>query len=176
MKGTYIDDTKFYLNVFLSNKKPDREINGVDMDKVIQIPYEKVDGFNIDTFFLLKLKNMVKEKDESPKGYDLHMNLNFYRNITDEKDESDFFNCLSALRFAPDSRYRDLKLEQAFALDIAKKWDKYYHSEKRAALCFLEKYVLPFEAVMEFSKTGKLDMSSFEETYDYAKETCGRRK
>jgi len=179
MKGTYDDHTKFYLEIFHSDAEPSIE----DRNQYsTRIHYDSVDGLNLEQFILHDLSNLSADVDTN-ESYNLHMQLYGWRKIQvaesnalnqkmDDNCEigsiTDWENnieCIGAVRLDLGKSYKDLKIEQIFALEIEKNWSDFCESQKRVALCFLERYVLPFETVREFSQTGKLDLSSFEDTY-----------
>jgi len=185
MKGTYDDNTNFYLEVFLSDEEPNRDY--FYNSNAIKIYYESVDGFYIDGSLKSDLVKLIYHAGLDGESNLLHMNLYGWRKIQvaengiiENKPEDNYVfdrtienenivDCIGAIRLDKYRSKDNIKFEQAFALEIEKNWPKYYTSEKRVALCFLEKYVLPFEAVSDFSKTGKLDMSSFEDNYGKSK-------
>lgn len=184
MKGTYIDDTKFYLVILCSDEKADIKRWYLTGDESEKVDYDSVDGLHLgslyDNFYGIADKTYENKDEEATIKLNIHLfgyrKLRFADTQRENDNKLGAFNrddnvvaSICALRIdwgSNDYReYYDIKIEKIFALDIEKNWNNYSDTEKRAALCFLEKYVLPFETVKEFSKTGKLDMSSFEETY-----------
>ena len=188
MKGTYDDGTEFYLELFKSKTKKPNRGNFLNNKDVIKIPYDTIDGITLDGDTLDELSGMldymlVEPDIDTIKGTQLHMNLCGWRKIkvnkgAQLKDRSHLpeyiirayglgyiVECIASVRFDLENINVCSKIEQAFASETAKNWSIFNEHEKRVALCFLERYVLPFEAVKYFSHTGKLDMSSFEETY-----------
>ena len=179
MKGTYDDGTQFYLEVFLSDTTPDRWIYQKDTHK---IDYNSLDGLNLDEILIDSLWDWTINDSRSMT---LHVQLFGWRkirsaesvlnkenddfNFGEEADNDSFIECIALLSLDDKVDYSDLKIEQALALNISKNWSEFSPMERRTALCFLERYVLPFEAVRDFSRTSKLDMSSFEETYGKSK-------